>query len=243
MNQEKNVILLVALSFLAVFISAVVSATGHAPAKVPLAAEEGAPMEIAAEDPAPAAILLPAGSVAEAFVAPVDEAVAIIAETPAAELAEPSSVYVKTFLSNTIETCDMAEWGVSFKCDEKWVVQREAHPDQPEIEIYQDPRVVMSWKKLDANVRFLGQLNDLFFEKTSLYKEGFRTERVKFAGREAVLVKGLASEDPQTQRRDYFYLNGDKLVSISFAVSPEDKWDEGKLVIQEVKNTFSPLEN
>lgn len=239
MNQEKNVILLVALCFFVAFVSAVVSATNPAPAKVSLAAEEGAPMEIVTEEKEPA----PIGSVAEAFVAPVSEAVAIVAETPAPEFTEPSSADVKTYLANTVETCDMADWGVSFKCDEKWVVQREAHPETPEIEIYQDPRVIMSWNKLDANVRFLGQLNDLFFEKTSLYREGFKTERVKFAGHEAVLVKGLASEDPQTQRRDYFYLNGGKLVSISFAVSPEDKWDEGKLVIQEVKNTFSPLDN
>lgn len=162
-------------------------------------------------------------------------------ETIEAAPAPKLSAYNNSRIVDSVHTCKMKDLGVQFMCDLNWKVINEGRPEEAEIILSQDPLITIGWKKFSQNIKFLAQLNKFFFEETGQYQNGFSTEKVNFAGHNAVLVKGYDKLSPQAQRRDYFYLHGDQLVSISFSISPKEKWEEGKVIIQEVKNSFAAL--
>lgn len=171
----------------------------------------------------------------------VQEALTEAAANP--EETEPSSsAYSESrIIKDTVRTFKMQDWGVQFMCDLKWKVINAETPAQAQIILSEEPLVTIDWKKFDQNIRFLAQLNKFFFEDTGLYAQGFSTEKVDFAGHDAVLVKGYDKNLPDAQRRDYFYLHDNKLVSISFTLSPKDEWDQGKEIIEEVKESFAAM--
>ena len=135
----------------------------------------------------------------------------------------------------------MQDWGVEFKCDLNWEGVNSAHPERAPILLSKTPLVTLNWEKFDRNVRFLGQLNKFFFEKTGLYEPGFVMENVRFAGYNAIAVKGFDQRLADTERRDYFYIYDNQLISVSFRLFPKDQWDKGKFLVQEVKNSFAPI--
>ena len=138
-------------------------------------------------------------------------------------------------------TCAVQELGVQFKCDPHWSTESTGTSGHGLVVASADPLVTIGWKKFDQSIRFVGQLNKIFFEKIGLYQDGFGTERVNFAGHDAVLVKGYEKERPDAEHRDYFYLFNDQLVSVSFTLSPKEDWDKGKGLIQKIKDSFTPM--
>ncbi len=137
--------------------------------------------------------------------------------------------------------CRMKDWGVQFTCDVNWEVM-DRNTDLLKIVLSKDPLVTVSLKRFDEPVHFLNQLNTLFMEKNGRYKNGYQTERVKFAGYDAILVKGYSTDEAQTQLRDYYYLHNNRLYGVYFRLSPQERWEEGKLIIKEMKENFSQIE-
>ena len=152
----------------------------------------------------------------------------------------PGTADKKTFFSSASHICPMKDWGVEFTCDQDWDVSPETAGELNPLVVSQDPLLTLSGEKFDRNIRYLMQLNRLFFENTGHYKNGFVTENADFAGYKAILVKGYDAQLPDIQRRDYFYLYNDKLLSVSFKIS-DNKDQEGKMILQEVKNSFRAL--
>src|SRR3989338_4022312 len=214
-RYESLVIGTFAVSFLVIFIGVVINVT---PANFVPDPQEKASQEEAAQ--------------AQSETPPVPEKTAEI------DIPAKPTAYEKTFLTDTIRTCSLKNWGVAFKCDLKWNVSEDDEPGKMDVIIFEDPLVTVGWKKFDKNVLYLSQLNRFFFEKLGLYEDGFSLENVRFADHDAVLVKGFSADTPDTQRRDYFYLHNEKMVSIFFTLSPKEKWEGGKSLIQEVKNSF-----
>ncbi len=140
-----------------------------------------------------------------------------------------------------IKTCSMKEWGIAFTCDMTWETTNNQNTKEIAIVLSKDPLVTMNFIKMEKNIHFISQLNKFFFEDSHLYQDGFAMEKVNFAGFPAIYVKGFDKKDPNTRRRDYFFINNNKLLNVSFTFSPE-KEDKGKAVIQEVKKTFVALD-
>ncbi len=136
--------------------------------------------------------------------------------------------------------CQLKQLGLQFLCDPLWpVISSASGVDR--IVIERDPLITMGITKLDKKHRFLSQLNKIFFEKTGLYKDGFRTENVVFAGHKAVLVKALSTFSDSAQIRDYFYIYDGATVHISFML-PETEWSkEDSKKLQEITQGFKKL--
>ena len=124
-----------------------------------------------------------------------------------------------------LQNCQLEQIGVQFLCDPAWdVVPYAGGIDR--IIVQEQPLIALGIDKLDKKYRFLAQLNSLAFEKMGFYKDGFKTERVSFAGHEAVLVKAYSALKDSTQRRDYFYIYEGNTVHISFSLEDEE-WAKG----------------
>ncbi|MCA9401117.1 MAG: hypothetical protein KC713_05785 [Candidatus Omnitrophica bacterium] len=139
-----------------------------------------------------------------------------------------------------VQTCKMKNLGVQFTCNLSWKVINEESGDGV-IVLSDDPLVTLTWKQMEHKIRFLGQLNTMFFEKLGAYENGFRTEKVDFAGFQAVMVKGYTNGQSDAQVRDFYFVKDDQLVNVSFSLSPKERWDDGKFLIEEVRNTFAKL--
>ncbi len=138
-----------------------------------------------------------------------------------------------------VTTCQMKKWDLQFPCDLTWEVDKAKGNTQ--LVIAKDPVVTLSWYEFNKQIHFLTQLNHFFFEKFDFYGDNFQTERVTFAGHDAILVKGNSKDEPDVERRDYYYLEDNKLLGIFFKVSPSEKWEQGKWIIKRVKDSFSKI--
>ncbi len=187
----------------------------------------------------PAAILTTTAEIQNSL--PTEDKIVEFIQNDSAPTDLVQSDSIQNGLTDTINICTMKDWGIEFPCDMKWMANTEDEPGNIKFILSQEPLITFGWKRFDQDIHFLGQLNNIFFEKIGFYQNGFGTERVNLAGYDAVLVKGYSAEIPDTQQRDYFYLHNNKLVGVSFTLSPADKWEEGKLLIQKVKNSFSTI--
>ncbi len=150
------------------------------------------------------------------------------------------SMGIKSAKKDGAQVCQMKEWGVQFVCNTKWQVL-DKNKELYKIVLNKDPLVTVSLKRFSEPVHFLSQLNHPFMEKMDAYQDGFQMEKVQFAGYDAMLVKGYSKEQADTQLRDYFYIHDNKLFGIFFRLSPQERWEEGKLVIKEMKDNFSRI--
>jgi hypothetical protein len=166
----------------------------------------------------------------------VPEETAQGAEASADELAEVSEIHI----AKEDSYCVVHELGIRFACDHTW--SKNSAGEASSLILSKDPLVTLTWGKLNGNIHFLGQLSKFFFEELGRYRTGFVTENVHFAGYNAVAVKGYDIHQPDTQRRDYFYLYDNQLVNVSFTLADNDKLNEGKFLVKEVASTFSPIE-
>lgn len=191
------------------------------------------------------------------------EEIAVVEETPIAESTEEKAETVEyastttpTKIMNIDEllklkidapdsplpssTCKMEEFGVEYNCNLNWKVQVDKM-GRKRLLVLEDPMVTLNFNIIDMHVKFLDQISRITLEKFGFYQEGFRTEKVNFAGQKAILVKGFDQENEQAQRRDYFYIHEGQLVWVNFSLEPKDRWNDGKGVIQEIKESFVAL--
>jgi hypothetical protein len=136
--------------------------------------------------------------------------------------------------------CQTAEYGVKYWCDTQWESQDAS--DGEMFVISSSPKVTLEFAHTDKKIVFLGQVNTFLLSELGDYKAGFRTERVKFAGREAIVVKGFDKNNPETRYQDYYFIHDNKLAGVKFALSPKEQWDEGKFLIKKVADSFVPLD-
>ena len=142
--------------------------------------------------------------------------------------------------ADAINICEIQEMGIQFACDPNWKVI----PSEEGIErviIENKPLITLALNKFDKKFQFLGQLNKPFLENTGLYREDFQTERVKFAGYDAILVKAYSAFNEETQRRDYYYIHNNEAVHISFML-PNTSWNsDTQSKLQDITRTFVNL--
>lgn len=135
-----------------------------------------------------------------------------------------------------LSTCSDEEFGVEFLCNPDW--QIEVGQGAILIIISEDPAVTMTIAKTYTPVFSLSQLDRDVLKKMGQYAEGFETERLIFANRDAIKVKGFAEDYPEMRLLDYYSINDVDMYSILFSVSPKEEWDRYQYLIDHIAESF-----
>jgi len=134
-------------------------------------------------------------------------------------------------------TCYVRSCGLKFLCNPNWHMKI-IDENSTLITISQEPYVTLAISRIDADVKYLGQLSNEFFEGKNLYLDNFRKDYADFAGTNAIELKAFSLMEPDMRYLGYFYFNEKKLYSVFFAIYPKDYWDKYQFLIREVRQSF-----
>jgi hypothetical protein len=135
-----------------------------------------------------------------------------------------------------LTTCSDEEFGVEFLCNPDW--QIEVDQKALLIIISEDPAVTMTIAKTYTPVFSLSQLDRDVLKTMGQYAEGFETERMIFADRDAIKIQGFAEDYPEMRLLDYYLINDVDMYSVLFSVSPEEEWDNYQSLINRITESF-----
>ena len=158
----------------------------------------------------------------------------IVEEKDSPEITE---TITETDMAANADMCQMQHLGLQFECNPNWrTITSEKGAER--FVVTEEPLITFSINELEKPYRFLGQLNTITLSQMGLYQDGFKIEKVQFAGHNALLVKALAHADSSTQQRDYFYIHNGTTVRISFML-PDTEWSaEDRIKLQEITKSF-----
>ena len=134
------------------------------------------------------------------------------------------------------DMCQVKDLGVKFLCQKDWAIR--PVDDAVLVIISAEPDVTLIVARIDSRIKFLSQLTNSFLETKERYARGFRTERVKFADREAIKVKAFAKDKPQKRLLDYYFINDSSLYGVLFSVKPKEDTDDYKFLFQDIIDRF-----
>jgi len=134
------------------------------------------------------------------------------------------------------EICSNQRFGFEYLCDASWPSQTDGESEL--IILSKNPLVVFVIQTVDPYVVYLEQISQEFLNKKKYYAEGFSMEESEFAGQQAIKVKGYSRFYPGIRRLDYFFIYNSTLYGVLISVSPKEKWDEQKHIIQKIVESF-----
>jgi len=138
-------------------------------------------------------------------------------------------------------TCYVESSGVKFRCNLDWPVER-VEDRLTMFTISEDPFITVTITRFDGEMQYIQQLTRSFFESRNIFLENFQKEEITFAGQEARKLKAFFKEEPDMRSTGYYYIHNSSLHSVLFAIYPRAKWDEYKFMIQEIVDSFEPIE-
>ncbi|OGW96992.1 MAG: hypothetical protein A2Z81_06340 [Omnitrophica WOR_2 bacterium GWA2_45_18] len=135
------------------------------------------------------------------------------------------------------QVCRDTQLGVTFSCDKDWTILPTDNAFFVIISL--EPEVSLIVSKTQSRIVSLEQLTRKMLEDMDRYAEGFQMERLRLAGRDAVLVKAYAKGLPEVRLQDYFFLNEGNLYSVFVLVKPADQWEAYKFILKKVVDSFN----
>ncbi len=152
----------------------------------------------------------------------------------AASAREESQEQVKTI---ELYECEDAKLGIRFYCDPDW----ELETDEGVIFVVmtREPLATLTVAASDSPVLFDQQVNRPVIKEIGQYADGFTVERgVSFAGKDAVLAKGVAGDRPDTRLHDFYVLHDLRLYTVMFAVRPKEQWEQVRPLMEKIVESF-----
>ena len=134
------------------------------------------------------------------------------------------------------ELCRLDDFGLTYLCDPRWIVEKQ--DDLTLIVVSNDPLIIITVRYSDPKIKFLVQMNKVYFQERSWYLPGFQTESAIFAGRDAIRVKAFPSDNPQVRVTDYYFMNRGRLTSVFFSVFPKERFEEAKFRVKALADSF-----
>ncbi len=138
-------------------------------------------------------------------------------------------------------TCTVENSGVKFRCNRDWPVER-VEDRLTMFTISEDPFITVTITRFDGEMKYIQQLTRSFFSSRDIFLDNFQEEEVTFAGQPAVKLKAFFKEEPDMRSTGYYYIYDSSLHSVLFAIYPKEKWDEYKFMLQDIANSFEPIE-
>ena len=133
--------------------------------------------------------------------------------------------------------CSLGGYGLELTCEKNWTA-RDYFGDTVLIKIPERPSLTVSVSQADTEISFLEEMDKEFFQKKNLYLENFQRVYDEVAGMRALKIKAFSKNAPNVRYLGYFYIDNGILTSILFSVYPQEKWDEDKFIIRDIKNSF-----
>jgi len=143
-------------------------------------------------------------------------------------LPDSSGIHWKTCVNQPLE--------IKYLCREDWKVRDV--DGSVLIIISSDPTVTLTITKIDSSVNFLSQLTQPALQDMDLYAEGFQTEQVNFAGRDALKVKAISKKYSDIRILDYFLVHDRNLYGVLFSVYPKEHWENYQFIIKKIVESF-----
>jgi hypothetical protein len=157
---------------------------------------------------------------------------ALAAEYPADQIVDKTTV---NGVEIPLYSCTDDEFKLKVLCNPDWGL--ETYSEAFLMAISEDPAVTLTIVKLKFKIEDISQLTDLYLQETKHYAKGFATERVLFAGHEAVMVKSFAAEYPEIRLLDYYVIHEGQLYGFFFSVNPKESWDDYQFLIKKISQS------
>ena len=135
-----------------------------------------------------------------------------------------------------IYTCREAEFGIKFSCNPDWAVHFNEKADM--FVISEEPEVVLTVVREKTTFISLEQLSMDTLKTIGNYADGFKFERVKIDGIDAVKVKAYDRQYEDVRLTDVYILKNEFLYKILFSVAPSTEWDRYQFLLKKIMASF-----
>jgi hypothetical protein len=135
-----------------------------------------------------------------------------------------------------IHPCRDKHVGVELLCNRKW--PQEVEPNAVMMIISSDPAVLLTVAKAKEPITGIEELTQSRLKAIGQYAEGFKAERVKVDGNEAIRVEGFANEYPEMRLLDFYVIHDYTLYSFLFSVNPKEEWDTYAVLIGKIAQSI-----
>lgn len=119
-----------------------------------------------------------------------------------------------------LSVCTDQKLGIQFSCDPDWKIETDENVLM--VIMSDHPSVTMTITKTYPAPSSLDELTMPALKEIGGYADGFTVYRMVLNDRSLVEVRGVSAKIPDLQLHDYYFLDGQNLFGILFAVEPFD---------------------
>jgi len=131
-----------------------------------------------------------------------------------------------------LHLCRDDHLGVELLCNRKWKQDKEDNVVMMVIE--EDPAVLLTVARMEKPVTGIEELTADRIKILGQYADGFKTQRVRVGGDEAVKVEGFSEPFPEMRLMDFYVVHDYTLYSFLFSVNSKDEWDNYTVLFDKI---------
>ena len=121
-----------------------------------------------------------------------------------------------------LHLCRDQRLGVELFCNRNW--KQDIEPNAVMMIIAEDPAVLLTVARTEKPVTGIEELPDDRIKVLGQYADGFKAQRVRVGGDEAVKVEGFSEPFPEMRLMDFYVVHDYTLYSFLFSVNSRDEW-------------------